>query len=85
MIRQFEKIRVLVASNGKIHWEPGGVFSTTCDIDITYFPFDTQECPIVIGAWAYVITRMNLTSVNDMMNTDGFQVNQFVCSSFRRI
>ena len=42
MIQEFEKIRVLVSYNGLVHWEPGGVFTTTCDIDITYFPFDKQ-------------------------------------------
>ena len=42
MVHEFEKIRVLIKSNGQVHWEPGGVFATTCDIDILYFPFDTQ-------------------------------------------
>ena len=49
MIQEFEKIRVQISSTGKAHWEPGGVFATTCDIDILYFPFDTQACPIEIG------------------------------------
>ena len=42
MMQEFEKIRVLISYNGLVHWEPGGVFATTCDIDITYFPFDKQ-------------------------------------------
>ena len=42
MIQDFERIRVLIRNNGSVHWEPGGVFVTTCDIDITFFPFDTQ-------------------------------------------
>ena len=25
---------------GLLHWEPGGIFRTTCDINIAYFPFD---------------------------------------------
>ena len=49
MIQQFEKIRVLVSSSGLVHWEPGGVLMTTCDIDIRYFPFDNQACQIEIG------------------------------------
>ncbi|XP_025112913.1 acetylcholine receptor subunit epsilon-like [Pomacea canaliculata] len=28
-------------------WQPTGVFETSCDIDVTYFPFDTQVCSIV--------------------------------------
>ena len=49
----FRKVRILVNHDGRVHWEPGGVFTTTCDIDIRYFPFDDQSCPIQIGAWAY--------------------------------
>jgi len=49
----FRKVRILVNHDGHVHWEPGGVFTTTCDIDIRYFPFDDQLCPIQIGAWAY--------------------------------
>ncbi|XP_005104795.1 neuronal acetylcholine receptor subunit alpha-3-like [Aplysia californica] len=30
--------------NGESKWSPGSVFSTSCDMDFTYFPFDQQEC-----------------------------------------
>jgi len=49
--------------DGQLHWEPGGIFKTTCDIDIAYFPFDTQHCPIIVGAYSYYSTRMNITNV----------------------
>ena len=42
LIPDYDRIRVLLNHNGTLHWEPGGIFRTTCDIDITYFPFDTQ-------------------------------------------
>jgi len=49
----FDRIRVLLHSDGRLHWEPGGIFKTTCDIDIGHFPFDTQHCPMLIGAYSY--------------------------------
>ena len=49
----FERIQVLLHSDGRLHWEPGGIFKTTCDIDIAFFPFDTQHCPLLIGAYSY--------------------------------
>lgn len=49
----FGRIRVLLNNYGLLHWEPGGIFRTTCDIDITYFPFDEQHCPLLIGAYSY--------------------------------
>ena len=42
LLPDFDRIRVLLNSSGGLHWEPGGIFRTTCDIDISYFPFDTQ-------------------------------------------
>ena len=58
----FRRIRARINNTGGVHWEPGGIFLTTCDIDIRYFPFDEQACPIEIGAWAYHTNRMNLTN-----------------------
>ncbi|XP_046583240.1 neuronal acetylcholine receptor subunit alpha-3-like [Haliotis rubra] len=42
---------VIIKSNGTVIWEPGYVSSTTCKIDITYFPFDTQVCSINMITW----------------------------------
>jgi len=53
LIPDFDRIRVLLHSDGRLHWEPGGIFKTTCDIDIGNFPFDTQHCPMLIGAYSY--------------------------------
>ena len=29
------------------------ILEATCDVDITYFPFDTQECPFKFSVWSY--------------------------------
>ena len=71
----FKRIRALLRYDGSVHWEPGGNFQTTCDIDIRYFPFDDQACPIMIGAWAYYSARMNLTNVNAEIQTHDFKLN----------
>lgn len=61
--------------DGHVHWEPGGVFTTTCDIDIRYFPFDDQSCPILVGAWAYYSARMNITNASHEIQTHNFRLN----------
>jgi len=48
---------------------------TTCDIDIRYFPFDDQSCPIQFGAWAYYSARMNITSSSSEVQTHDFRLN----------
>ena len=60
MVQEFEKIRVLVAYDGVVHWEPGGVFMTTCDIEILYFPFDMQACQIEIGQSSHLLPSPSL-------------------------
>jgi len=71
----FERIRVLLHSDGLLHWEPGGIFRTTCDINIAYFPFDSQRCPLLIGAYSYHSSRMNITNASRAISTHDFRVN----------
>ena len=71
----FERIRILLHSDGKLHWEPGGIFKTTCDIDIGYFPFDAQHCPLLIGSYSYYSTRMNISNASSKVSTHDFRVN----------
>jgi len=59
----FDRIRVLLHSDGRLHWEPGGIFKTTCDIDIGNFPFDTQHCPLLIGAYSYYRSAVSISGL----------------------
>ena len=71
----YRDFRALVNSSGHVHWEPGGVFKTMCQIDITYFPFDEQDCPLVFGAWSYHTNKMNLTNSDTVVNMDSYETN----------
>ncbi|KAK3780877.1 hypothetical protein RRG08_052036 [Elysia crispata] len=42
----FDELPVRVTYTGDIDWEPTTVISTSCDIDVTYYPMDTQVCNI---------------------------------------
>ena len=75
MVHDFDRMGVLVASDGKMHWEPGGIFTTTCDIDITFFPFDLQRCEIVVGAWAYYSQKMNLINASSEIKLHDYTEN----------
>ena len=43
----------VIYHTGLVEWLPPGLFKTTCDVDIKYFPFDDQKCKIKFGTWAY--------------------------------
>ncbi|XP_060569044.1 neuronal acetylcholine receptor subunit beta-4-like [Ruditapes philippinarum] len=46
-------LNLRVDSSGGVEWYPFQVFESTCDVDITYFPFDTQSCELKFIAWSY--------------------------------
>ena len=50
---------VVVTDTGSCTYIPPGIFKSTCQIDITWFPFDDQNCDMKFGSWTY----------------DGFKVN----------
>ena len=45
-------VNVNVRHDGQCTWLPPTKFKTSCDIDMQYFPFDTQTCSIKLGSWA---------------------------------
>nr|XP_054752683.1 neuronal acetylcholine receptor subunit alpha-10-like [Lytechinus pictus] len=45
---------ILVSYNGSMDWYFPAFVTSVCPIDITYFPYDVQECKISIGPWAYM-------------------------------
>ncbi|ELU09565.1 hypothetical protein CAPTEDRAFT_181469 [Capitella teleta] len=73
--RDYTEFRAVLKSSGKIRWEPGGVFKTMCQIDITYYPFDSQICSLTFGAWSYYTTKMNLTTNSQKVNRDTYEEN----------
>jgi hypothetical protein len=52
-----------------------GVFKTMCGIDITFYPFDNQECALQFGAWSYHTHKMNLYNSSLTVNQDTYNKN----------
>ena len=71
----YNQFRAVITNEGRIHWEPGGVFRTMCEIDITYYPFDEQRCELTFGAWSYHTSKMNLTNSSEAINLDSYKTN----------
>merc|ERR1719295_1126866 len=44
---------VVVGYDGHCLFIPPGIFKSTCKIDITWFPFDDQDCKMKFGSWTY--------------------------------
>lgn len=37
---------VLISNDGWMYWLPPAIYRSTCAIEITYFPFDYQNCTL---------------------------------------
>ena len=44
---------VIVSSSGEITWLSHGIYKSSCDIDVEYFPFDVQICKLMWASWTY--------------------------------
>ena len=51
----------MVKYDGTVFWPPIVKLRSTCNIDITYFPFDDQKCKLKMGSWAYDGFQVTLT------------------------
>ncbi|OWF45406.1 neuronal acetylcholine receptor subunit alpha-5-like [Mizuhopecten yessoensis] len=57
----YDNTPVRAYSNGLIVWSPGQVFVTSCDADVTYFPFDIQRCAMDFTPHGYKMDEINMT------------------------
>ncbi|KAK6186032.1 hypothetical protein SNE40_008147 [Patella caerulea] len=46
-----DELRVYVNHTGNISWEPDFAFTTSCPVDVTMFPVDSQTCAVTVMPW----------------------------------
>ncbi|XP_028322279.1 acetylcholine receptor subunit epsilon isoform X2 [Gouania willdenowi] len=51
---------VLLYENGWISWLPPAIYRSTCAIEITYFPFDYQNCTLAFRSQTYSASEVDL-------------------------
>nr|CAH8873044.1 unnamed protein product [Trichobilharzia regenti] len=59
-LQEFREGRLVVNSDGNILWIQQALFRSTCQVEITYFPFDSQVCMLEFGSMAYDKTQLDL-------------------------
>ncbi|XP_075242446.1 acetylcholine receptor subunit beta-type unc-29-like [Convolutriloba macropyga] len=47
-------IPIYVNKDGDTWWMRPAEYKTTCRLDVTNFPFDTQHCTVIVGSWHYL-------------------------------
>ena len=52
----------MVRYDGNVFWPPPAKLRSSCEIDITYFPFDDQKCRMKFGSWTYDGFQVDITN-----------------------
>ncbi|KAI0988656.1 hypothetical protein GJ496_002250 [Pomphorhynchus laevis] len=49
-----------VLHTGVVIWEPPAVFKSSCAMNVEFFPFDEQHCPMKFGSWIYDTNQVDI-------------------------
>uniref|UniRef100_A0A3P8VWB4 Neuronal acetylcholine receptor subunit alpha-3-like n=1 Tax=Cynoglossus semilaevis TaxID=244447 RepID=A0A3P8VWB4_CYNSE len=67
-----DKTKALLKFDGTITWVPPAIFKSSCPMDITYFPFDYQNCSMKFGSWTYDKAKIDLVLIGSKVNVKDF-------------
>ncbi|KAM6976998.1 LOW QUALITY PROTEIN: neuronal acetylcholine receptor subunit alpha-4-like [Aplochiton taeniatus] len=65
--------------DGRIKWTPPAIYKSSCSIDVTFFPFDQQNCKMKFGSWTYDRAKIDLiTMASDVDQMDYWESGEWV-------
>ncbi|KAJ8272148.1 hypothetical protein COCON_G00110070 [Conger conger] len=64
--------KAIVRANGTIMWTPPASYKSACTMDVTFFPFDRQNCSMKFGSWTYDGHMVDLVLVDDHVDRKDF-------------
>uniref|UniRef100_A0AAX7UFX7 Cholinergic receptor, nicotinic, alpha 9 n=1 Tax=Astatotilapia calliptera TaxID=8154 RepID=A0AAX7UFX7_ASTCA len=53
--------------NGEIIWDSPAITKSSCVVDVSYFPFDWQQCNLTFGSWTYNGNQVCLGDLSDFV------------------
>lgn len=63
---------IVILSDGVIYYIPPLHLVTSCDMDLTNWPFDTQTCYLRFGAWSHDSTEILLGILDNQTEVGSF-------------
>ena len=61
-----------VESTGRVSAIPPMHLTASCGMDLTYFPYDKQECRLKFGSWSYGKSVIDLQLQSDKVDTSSY-------------
>jgi len=54
----------MIPNDRRVLWVVPAMTKSSCRIDVTFFPFDEQRCPLKFGSWTYDGFQMDLINLS---------------------
>lgn len=59
---------VVIRHDGHMTWDSPAITKSSCKVDVSFFPFDAQQCRFTYGSWTYNGNQLNI--LNAMESAD---------------
>ncbi|XP_051966176.1 neuronal acetylcholine receptor subunit alpha-10a [Xyrauchen texanus] len=56
---------VVIRHDGQIMWDAPAITKSSCKVDVSFFPFDAQQCRLTYGSWTYNGNQLNIQNAMD--------------------
>ncbi|XP_077200267.1 neuronal acetylcholine receptor subunit alpha-10 [Paroedura picta] len=66
---------VVIRHDGQIMWDSPAITKSSCEVDVSYFPFDGQRCRLTFGSWTYNGNQIDLLNKQDTGDLTDFVEN----------
>ncbi|XP_063285827.1 acetylcholine receptor subunit alpha-1-A isoform X3 [Pelobates fuscus] len=77
--------KALLDYTGKITWTPPAIFKSYCEMIVTHFPFDQQNCSMKLGTWTYdgalvvINPESDRPDLSSFMESGEWQMKDYRC------
>ncbi|XP_032801556.1 acetylcholine receptor subunit alpha isoform X3 [Petromyzon marinus] len=76
--------KLLVQHTGKVVWMPPVIFKSYCEIIVSHFPFDEQNCSMKLGTWTYDGSKVTIKQESVHQDMSNFMENgEWVMKEYR--
>lgn len=59
---------VVIRHDGQMMWDSPAITKSSCKVDVSFFPFDAQQCRFTYGSWTYNGNQLDI--LNAMESAD---------------
>ncbi|XP_046876629.1 neuronal acetylcholine receptor subunit alpha-10-like [Hypomesus transpacificus] len=66
---------VVISSEGQVMWDQPAISKSSCSVDVSFFPFDSQQCRLTFGSWTHNGNQMDLVNALDSADLADFVPN----------